>query len=152
RRDGFDSINITVGDRKVTVPAWIVPGQADNSIALTLGWGRKKAGRVGNGKGVDVHPIRTSAALGFAPAKVEKSSVEPYLVARTQEHDSQEGRPLALQTTIADYHKRANFAELDSPPPRALPLWQQQDYSKGYQWGMSIDLNACTGCNACVIA
>jgi molybdopterin-containing oxidoreductase family iron-sulfur binding subunit len=152
RRDGFDSIDITVGDRKVTVPAWIVPGQADNSIALTLGWGRKKAGRIGNGKGVDVYPIRTTAALGFAPAKVERSAAEPYLVARTQEHDSQEGRPLALQTTITDYHKRANFAELDSPPPRALPLWPQQDYSKGYQWGMSIDLNACTGCNACVIA
>jgi molybdopterin-containing oxidoreductase family iron-sulfur binding subunit len=152
RRDGFDSINITVGEKTVTIPAWIVPGQADNSVAVTLGWGRKKSGRIGNGRGVDVYPLRAAAALGFASAKVERSAAEPYLIARTQEHDSQEGRPLALQTTLNDYRKRANFAELDSPPPRSLPLWPQQDYSKGYQWGMSIDLNACTGCNACVIA
>jgi Fe-S-cluster-containing dehydrogenase component len=152
RRDGVDSIRITVGDKTITAPAWVVPGQADNTVALTLGWGRTKAGRIGNGKGVDAYPLRRSDGLGFAAAKVERADAEPYLIARTQEHDSVEGRPLTPQTTLADYHKRANFAELDSPPPRALPLWSQQDYSKGYQWGMSVDLNACTGCNACVIA
>jgi molybdopterin-containing oxidoreductase family iron-sulfur binding subunit len=152
RRDGVDSITITVGDTTITAPVWVVPGQADNSVALTLGWGRKKAGRIGDGKGFDSYPLRKTDGLGFASAKVERSSAEPYLIARTQEHDSVEGRPLTPQTTLADYHKRANFAELDSPPPRALPLWSQQDYSKGYQWGMSVDLNACTGCNACVIA
>jgi molybdopterin-containing oxidoreductase family iron-sulfur binding subunit len=57
-----------------------------------------------------------------------------------------------METTLADYRLRPNFAELDSPPPRALPLWSQADYSKGHQWGMVIDLNSCTGCNACVIA
>jgi molybdopterin-containing oxidoreductase family iron-sulfur binding subunit len=57
-----------------------------------------------------------------------------------------------METTLDDYRKRPNFAELDSPPPRSLPLWQQQDYSKGHQWGMAIDLNACTGCSACVVA
>ncbi len=152
RRDGVDSITITVGDKTVTAPVWVVPGQADDSVALTLGWGRTKAGRIGSGKGVDVYPLRRLGALGYAAAKVERSPAEPYLIARTQEHDSSEGRPLTPQTTLNDYHKRANFAELDSPPPRALPLWSQQDYSKGYQWGMSVDLNACTGCNACVIA
>jgi Fe-S-cluster-containing dehydrogenase component len=152
RRDGVDSITITVGDKTITAPVWIVTGQADNSVALTLGWGRTKAGRIGNGKGFDAYPLRRSDALGFAAAKVERSSADQYKIAQTQEHDSTEGRPLTPQTTLADYHKRGNFAELDSPPPRALPLWSQQDYSKGYQWGMSVDLNACTGCNACVVA
>jgi molybdopterin-containing oxidoreductase family iron-sulfur binding subunit len=153
RRAGVDSINITVDGSTITAPVWIVPGQADNSVALTLGWGRKKAGRIGTGKGFDAYPIRKTSGLGFVVgAKIEKASAPPYLIARTQEHDSTEGRPIAHQTTLPDYHKRGNFAELDSPPPRALPLWSQQDYSKGYQWGMSVDLNACTGCNACVIA
>jgi molybdopterin-containing oxidoreductase family iron-sulfur binding subunit len=151
-RDGVDSITVTVGNRTITAPAWVVPGQADNSVALTLGWGRKKAGRIGNGRGFDVYPLRTTEALGFAPATVAKAGAEPYTIARTQENDSVEGRPLTPQTTLTDYKQRSNFAELDSPPPRALPLWSQQDYGTGHQWGMTVDLNACTGCNACVIA
>ncbi len=147
-----DFIKIEVGDRSITVPAWIVPGQADGSVALTLGWGRTKAGRIGNGRGFDVYPLRTTQALGFATARVGKTGQEPYLLAQTQENNSLEGRPIAMETTLADYRQRPNFAELDSPPPRALPLWSQQDYSKGHQWGMSIDLNSCTGCSACVVA
>ncbi|MGO9838959.1 MAG: Fe-S-cluster-containing hydrogenase [Polyangiaceae bacterium] len=148
-----DVLKISVGDRSITAAAWVVPGQADGSIALTLGWGRKKAGRIGNGRGFDVYPLRTLDSLGFAVgAQVTKTGDEPYFFAQTQEHNSTEHRPIAMETTLADYRLRPNFAELDSPPPRALPLWSQVDYSKGHQWGMVIDLNACTGCNACVIA
>jgi molybdopterin-containing oxidoreductase family iron-sulfur binding subunit len=61
-----DVLKISVGDRSITAAAWIVPGQADGSIALTLGWGRKKAGRIGNGRGFDAYPLRTLDSLGFA--------------------------------------------------------------------------------------
>ena len=47
-----DVIKITVGDRSITAGVWVQPGQADNSIALTLGWGRTSAGRIGNGRGL----------------------------------------------------------------------------------------------------
>jgi molybdopterin-containing oxidoreductase family iron-sulfur binding subunit len=148
-----DLMKISVGDRSIIAAAWIVPGQADGSIALTLGWGRKRAGRIGNGRGFDVYPLRTTETLGFAVgATVSKTGEEPYFFATTQRHDSTEHRPIAMETTLADYRQRPNFAELDAPPPRALPLWSQQDYSKGHQWGMAIDLNACTGCSACVVA
>ena len=148
-----DVLKISVGDRSITAAAWIVPGQADGSIALTLGWGRKKAGRIGNGRGFDAYPLRTLDSLGFAVgAQVTKTGDDAYFFAQTQEQNSTEHRPIAMETTLADYRQRPNFAELDSPPPRALPLWSQVDYSKGHQWGMVIDLNACTGCNACVIA
>ncbi len=148
-----DVLKISVGDRSITAAAWIVPGQADGSIALTLGWGRKKAGRIGNDRGFDVYPLRTLEALGFAVgAQATKTGDDAYFFAQTQEHNSTEHRPIAMETTLADYRQSPNFAELDSPPPRALPLWSQADYSKGHQWGMVIDLNSCTGCNACVIA
>jgi Fe-S-cluster-containing dehydrogenase component/anaerobic selenocysteine-containing dehydrogenase len=147
-----DMVKIAVGDRSITAGVWVLPGQADNSIALTLGWGRTSSGRIGNGRGFDVYPIRTTAGLGFASAQVKKTGGDPYFFAQTQEHSSTEGRPIAHETTLTDYKQRPNFAELDSPPLRALPLWNQQDYSQGHQWGMSVDLNACTGCNACVIA
>jgi molybdopterin-containing oxidoreductase family iron-sulfur binding subunit len=147
-----DMVKIAVGDRSITAGVWVLPGQADNSIALTLGWGRTSSGRIGNGRGFNVYPIRTTSSLGFAPAQVTKTGGDPYFFAQTQEHSSTEGRPIAHEATLADYKQRPNFAELDSPPLRALPLWNQQDYSQGHQWGMSVDLNACTGCNACVIA
>jgi molybdopterin-containing oxidoreductase family iron-sulfur binding subunit len=148
-----DMLKIAVGDRSVTAAAWIVPGQADDSIALTLGWGRRKVGRIGNGRGFDVYPLRTTQTLGFAVgAQVTKTSDEPYFFAQTQENNSAENRPIAHEATLAEYRLKPNFAELDAPPPRALPLWSQQDYSQGHQWGMTVDLNACTGCSACVIA
>jgi molybdopterin-containing oxidoreductase family iron-sulfur binding subunit len=149
-----DVVKISVGDRSITAAAWIIPGQADHSVALTLGWGRTKAGRIGNGRGFDVNPLRTTEALGFAAgATVSKTADEPYFFAQTQENDSSEGRPIVHEATLAEYQKKPNFSELDAPPPRSLPLWEQADYSgKGHQWGMSIDLNACTGCSACVVA
>ncbi|HXX69044.1 MAG TPA: Fe-S-cluster-containing hydrogenase [Polyangiaceae bacterium] len=148
-----DVVRIALGDRSITAGVWIVPGQAEHSVGLTLGWGRRKAGRIGNLRGFDVYPLRTASALGFAVgARVSKSGDDPYFFAQTQEHDSTESRPIAHETTLAEYRVKPNFAQLDTPPQRALPLWSQADYSKGHQWGMSIDLNACTGCAACVVA
>jgi Fe-S-cluster-containing dehydrogenase component len=148
-----DVVQITVGPRSIKAAVWIVPGQADNSIALTLGWGRTAAGRIGNGRGFDVYPLRTTDGLGYqVGAQVTKAADDPYRFAQTQENDSSEHRPIAHEATLAEYRLNNNFAELKAPPPRALPLWSQQDYSQGHQWGMVIDLNACTGCSACVVA
>jgi len=148
-----DLVKISAGDRSITAAVWIVPGQTDRSVALTLGWGRKQAGRIGNGRGFDVYPLRATDTLGFvAGVTVTKTGDDPYFFAQTQENNSTEGRPIAHEATLAEYKQKPDFAELDSPPTRALPLWTQADYSHGHQWGMTIDLNACTGCNACVIA
>ena len=147
-----DMVKLTAGDRTITLPAWIFPGQAASSIGLTLGWGRKKGGRLAEGRGFDVYPLRASTAMGFATGVKLSKTGETFTVAQTQDHNSMEGRAIARDATLAEYKAQPNFADLQSPPPRSLPLWKDQDYSKGHQWGMSIDLNACTGCNACVIA
>ncbi len=151
--DSKDVVSISVGPRSIRAGVWIVPGQADRSIALTLGWGRRKSGRIGNGRGFDVHPLRTTDALGFAVgAKVSKTAEEPYFFSKMQGNDSAEDRPIVHEATLSEYRQKPNFPDLETPPPRALPLWSQVDYSKGHQWGMAVDLNACSGCNACVIA
>ena len=148
-----DFVKITAGDRSVTAAVWIVPGQADHSVSLSLGWGRTKAGRIGNGRGFNAYPLRSTDSLGFASnVTVAKTGDEPYFFAQTQENSSTEDRPIAHEATLAEYAKSPNFSELAAPPQRSLPLWEQADYSKGHQWGMAIDLNACTGCSACVIA
>ena len=147
-----DMIRLASGARSVTVATWILPGTADGSIALTLGWGRTRAGRTGSGSGFDVYPLRTTPEMSFARGITVAKVSGRHEFARTQEHDSMEGRPLAREATLAAYQAQPHFAELQSPPRRSLPLWTDADYGKGHQWGMTIDLNACTGCSACVVA
>jgi molybdopterin-containing oxidoreductase family iron-sulfur binding subunit len=140
------------GVSPVEIVAWIMAGHADNSITVTLGWGRTAAGRYGSKKGFDVYPLRHSDALGFADgAKVTKLG-KTYELSQTQEHHSMEGRPIAIDATLDQYRATPDFAQYKSPDPKVLPLWKPVDYSNGHKWGMTIDLAACTGCNACVIA
>jgi MoCo/4Fe-4S cofactor protein with predicted Tat translocation signal len=139
------------GVTAVEIVAWITPGHADNSITLALGWGRTKAGQYGSKVGSDVYPLRHSETLGFADgAKVTKTG-RRHDVSQTQEHQSMEGRPIAIDATLEQYRATPDFAQYRSPDPKVLPLWDPVKY-EGHKWGMTIDLAACTGCNACVIA
>jgi len=147
-----DMVRIKHGDRAIDIVAWLQPGTAAQSIILPLGWGRKQAGSVGNNKGFNVYPLRTLAAPHFISGVTVEKLGRKYSLAQTQEHDSMEGRPLAIDATLAEYKNTPNFPEYKSPDPHQTPLWKMQDYSVGEQWGMNIDLNTCTGCGSCVIA
>jgi Fe-S-cluster-containing dehydrogenase component len=146
-------LRLTKGEANVEVPAWIVPGHADFCVTLTLGWGRTAAGRYGNGKGFDVNPLRTSDGMDFTNGVTVEPLREVYNLVQTQTHDRMEGRPIAIDASLDEYKKEPDFASYRSVDPvSTTPLWQQQDYSEGHKWGMAIDLNGCTGCNACVVA
>ena len=139
------------GATEVQIAVWVQPGMPDNSLTLSLGWGRKNVGRYGNGTGFDVHPLRSSASLDFVSGvKLRKLGIT-YKIVQTQDHDSMEGRPLAIDTTLDEYRDNPEFVKYRSPTPKTLPLWDPIKY-EGHKWGMTIDLNACTGCNACVVA
>jgi Fe-S-cluster-containing dehydrogenase component/anaerobic selenocysteine-containing dehydrogenase len=146
-------LRISKGDAAIEIVAWMTPGVAVNSVILPLGWGRTKAGTNGTRKGFDVYPLRSAASPYFlAGVKIEKLDVARYPISQTQDHDSMEGRPVAIEATLDEYRAKPNFTEFESPDPAVGPLWKTQDYSKGNQWGMLIDLNTCSGCSACVIA
>jgi len=127
-------------------------------VTLALGYGRKAAGRVGNGVGVDAYGLRTSAAPGVdVGAKVERVSGSQKLVA-THDHWSQEGRVIVQQASLEEYRKHPEIAqehEKELKPQRTL--WEHTKTKPRYdgsvpQWGMAIDLNSCIGCNACIVA
>jgi Fe-S-cluster-containing dehydrogenase component/anaerobic selenocysteine-containing dehydrogenase len=147
-----DMVRIKHGERAIDIVAWLQPGVAHQSIILPLGWGRKAAGKVGNGAGFNVYPLRTLAAPHFVSGVTVEKLGKTYSLAQTQEHDSMEGRPLAVEATLAEYKDTPNFPEYVTPDPHMTPLWKMQDYSTGEQWGMNVDLNTCTGCGTCVIA
>jgi molybdopterin-containing oxidoreductase family iron-sulfur binding subunit len=145
-------VELRYDGRTLRVPAWVAPGQADECVLLHLGHGRRRAGRVGSGVGVDAYGLRTSAApWGGGPVEVIVTD-ERVPLASTQAHHSMEGRNLIRTGTLEGFRDEPGFAQRGAEaPPRTLTLYPDSA-SAGYAWGMTIDLNACTGCNACVIA
>jgi molybdopterin-containing oxidoreductase family iron-sulfur binding subunit len=125
---------------------------ADDSVAVSLGYGRKAVGRVGIGAGFNAYAIRTSSALGFATGCTINKTGRVRQLATTQEHHAMEGRPLVREQTLEEFHKHPGHVKEMVEHPPLESLYPERDYSKGYQWGMAIDLTACIGCNACTIA
>ncbi|HVR96530.1 MAG TPA: 4Fe-4S dicluster domain-containing protein, partial [Thermoanaerobaculia bacterium] len=140
------------GGAEVELPVWIVPGQAEDTVVVHLGYGRRAAGRVGTGVGADVYPLRTRAALGFVGGAKLAPSGHRHRIAQTQDHGTMEGRAIVREASLEHWRKEPHFAPEAVEMPKSEPLWEQHRYDQGPQWGMAIDLNACTGCNACVVA
>lgn len=152
RLSNEDGVRLKVGNKEVELPAWIVPGQAEDTVVVHLGYGRRAAGRVGNGVGTDVYPLRTRAARGFATGVELAASQQRHRIAQTQDHGAMEGRPVVREASLAEWREKPDFADKAVEIPKSGPMWAQHRYDKGPQWGMAIDLNACIGCNACVVA
>jgi molybdopterin-containing oxidoreductase family iron-sulfur binding subunit len=146
-----DIVVIAVGGAEIEMPVWVQPGQADDTIAVALGYGRRRAGRVGRNVGHDSYLLRTSAAPYVIGAAINRTG-RKYKLANTQHHFVMEGRPLVREATLEEYRKDPDFVDKIAETPKLFSIFGQHDYSKGYQWGMAIDLNACVGCNACVLA
>ncbi len=147
-----DVARVEVGGRAVDVPVFRTPGVADGTAVLTLGYGRRAAGRVGDGVGVNAYLVRTSANPDLAVgAKISRGGTTA-LLAQTQEHWSMEGRPIARQGTLAQWKTDPSFQRVHEDGTELFSLWKEHQYEQGPQWAMTIDLNRCTGCNACAVA
>jgi len=145
-------IRLTVRNSTLEMPVWISPGHADHSISAALGYGRKQFGRVADAVGFNSYLLRHSDGLGMASGLAAVRTGQTYPLSSTQDHWSMEGRPIAREATHEEYQKKAEFEPemIDHPP--LVPPWDPHTYATGYQWGMAIDLNACTGCGACTVA
>jgi Fe-S-cluster-containing dehydrogenase component len=160
-----DVVRVTVGSHSVEGPVYVQPGQADDSLGVTLGWGRTKAGRVGNGTGFNAYSIRTSAGRFVAVGATVTKTGKVNKVSCTQEHWSMEGRPIIREANLEQFREHPDFVEgmkLHEPPaPEGTKEWPRPLYpnpldarkpNAHHQWGMSVDLNVCVGCSACVLA
>jgi len=152
-----DVVELGLDGKKVTGPVWIQAGHPDNSVTVTLGYGRKRAGRVGTAQGFDAYALRTTAAPWIATGVTVRKTGDTYKLASTQgmqSMDTPDGghRPLVRETTLAEYRKDPAFAQEDEPAP-GLTLYEPYPYkAEDYAWGMTIDLNSCVGCNNCMLA
>jgi MoCo/4Fe-4S cofactor protein with predicted Tat translocation signal len=155
RRLGVENehvVELTLDGRRVQGPAWIVPGQAEDTVAVHVGYGRTRAGRVGTDAGFNAYAIRTSAAPWWGSGAVIRNSGIGTPLASTQLHHDMDGRAIIRTGTVEEYRRTPTFAqEMAESPKRTLTLYPEHEY-KGYAWGMAVDLNTCVGCNACVVA
>ena len=144
--------------RRMEAPVWLVPGQPDDVITLTLGYGRERAGRVGSQHGVNAYPLRTSDTpwfgWGLTIATLEGKAKD--FVTGTQAHHGMEGHEIIHQMTFETFKKSPKVKELQKDSeakrhPEHRSLYPPFGHG-AYAWGMVIDLTACIGCNACVIA
>jgi Fe-S-cluster-containing dehydrogenase component len=176
-------IEITVDGKTLTGPAHVQPGLPDHTIVVSLGYGRKVTGRVGEGSGFNAYTLRTSTGLSSISEVSAKNVGGIQQLADTQEHWSMEGRAIVREANIDFYKEHPDFVDhmgMESHSPAILGLDEhggnrrdtlplQETITAGkenrgnsayvtpefkgiHQWGMTIDLNTCTGCNACVIA
>ncbi|MFK7739462.1 MAG: TAT-variant-translocated molybdopterin oxidoreductase [Planctomycetota bacterium] len=175
-----DMLTVGADAMQIDVPAWILPGHADDSVSIFLGWGRDLDDhhRVAKGTGFNAYPLRTANAQWIIKgAKVSRGSGTHQLVC-TQEHGTMAGRALIREATKEQNDKDPRWAPKMSPLDQAAQLqgadktekdlnnslWTERGYDRGrkaadepvrrtpYQWGMVFDLNACTGCSACIAA
>lgn len=142
-----DIVRLNASDRNVKIPIWIIPGQPPGSITLFRGSNHIQSASVSRDVGFDV-----SQLIGIQRVRVEPTG-QHHQIVTTQHFQLMEGRHLARSGTLSEYQqnpKHPEFAHPPSPLPEAsvYPPWEYD----GHKWGMTIDLTACVGCSACVIA
>jgi Fe-S-cluster-containing dehydrogenase component len=167
--------------RELVIAALISPGHADNSISISLGYGRKKTGPIGEESGFNAFLLRTSSNPHFlavdsktiesitvttaatpiavangTPKPVRAHTLGTYALSITQDHWSIEGRGLVREASLERYREDPEFVKKiagDEELPAKLPsLYSHPPLTAEQQWGMTVDLNVCTGCSACIIA
>src|SRR5688572_13873536 len=147
-----DVVELRQGSNTLRIPVWIAPGHGPDTLTVHLGYGRTRAGRVGNGTGFDVTPLRTTAALDILTGVQLSKTGDEYSLACTQDHWSLEGRNLVRVATTGQFEQDPGFAgKQEHLPLTGISMLPEFKY-EGYSWGMAIDQGVCTGCNSCVVA
>ena len=168
-------INVKIGGKSVPLPAVIIPGTNNEVIGIAVGYGRNSAnpentpqyiGKAAAGVGTNAFPYLTFNGTTVdwyaADGDFEKTK-DTYKVAQTQTHSSYEGRTEVVKELTLDTFKKEpgfvrNEREEELKPFGGIEKYEEKGtlypiYDKpGIKWGMSIDLNTCTGCSACVVA
>lgn len=153
-------VNVTVNGVTVeNVPVMIQPGQAQGSVGLALGYGRTAAGAVGDGVGVNAYPLYAGSSTSHSGVSIEKVD-GLHEFACIQLAHTMMGRDIVKETTLAEFINNPSAGN-DEPsfethegvkPASEVNLWEEFDKTTGHWWNLSIDLNNCLGCGACVVS
>jgi molybdopterin-containing oxidoreductase family iron-sulfur binding subunit len=146
--------------RKIEGPVWVQVGHPDDTITIHTGYGRLRGGRTAEGHGFNAYSMWYSDEPYYSRGVKLNKTGKNYLLACTQGEQNLHGRNVVRSANLEDYKKNPEFAhehaESPAPDETMYPSWQYPasgpNGNPAYKWGMSIDLNRCTGCNACIMA
>lgn len=144
-----DVIELRRGKRSLRLPVWILPGQPEKTVTLSLGYGQVFDDEA---LGFDVNVLRTSDTPWHATATVAKTN-ERCPLSCTAIHHSMDGRDLIRSGTFAEVNTHSDRPSLmhNAAAKEHASFYPAHAYDD-YKWGMAIKLGACIGCNACVVA
>ena len=154
---GLEQEDVVKINEKIELPVLIQPGQTEGTIGIAIGYGRTHAGKVGNGIGKNVFPLMntsngTKNLLGTVVTLTKTSKTYP--LALTQTHHVMEGRPIVRETVLGEFVKNpaaGNEEHEKFLKSENFSLYPEPKFD-AFQWGLSIDLNSCTGCSNCLIS
>ena len=158
-------VALRLGDAVVKLPVFVVPGHAEGSFTVNLGYGRSKSkgGVIAGGVGTNLASFRRWNQAAIYTGIEAIGTTEPYRLATTQDHfaldemgmseQAKRSPQLIREGTLDEYKTDASFTKrIVEKHFENKSLWEEPKVDINYKWGMTIDLNKCTGCNACVIA
>ncbi|AYA35636.1 4Fe-4S dicluster domain-containing protein [Hymenobacter oligotrophus] len=156
-----DVIRVTANGKSVELPVLIQPGQAQGSVGIAVGYGREKAGKVGDKVGANAFPLaqlRNGAIVYNVPVTLEKTDASQPIAQTQTHHTIMDRKPVVQEATLAQYIKNpkavTEYDKISTPEglekPNKVSLWQDYEY-KNHHWAMAIDLNSCIGCGSCVL-
>jgi molybdopterin-containing oxidoreductase family iron-sulfur binding subunit len=145
---------LTLQERSVAAPIWVLPGQADDTVTIHLGYGGSGTQLQDGQGGFNAYDLRTTAAMWHSAGVSIAPTGERYPLACSQDHHYMRGRNLVRRADAKHFEGHPDFArDAARETPRELTLYDDEAHkSDGYAWGMAIDLNACIGCHACSLA
>jgi MoCo/4Fe-4S cofactor protein with predicted Tat translocation signal len=144
-----DVVELRYRGRAVQGIGFIVAGHPDDCATVHLGYGRTRAGRLGTAAGFNANLLRTSDAFWHGDGLEIVRTGQRSSLACTQYHHLMEGREPVRAVTLEEF--RRDGARPPAPLPRTITLYPPDHKYDGYKWGMAIDINACVGCNACIV-
>jgi MoCo/4Fe-4S cofactor protein with predicted Tat translocation signal len=145
-----DIVLVQVADQKLSLPVYIQPSMHKDQVAVAVGYGRTSGGELLKGVGFNAFPLAQPSKDGILYAAITasgKKTGETYELAISQGHHTMEGRQIVAETTVKNFEKGDNGIHRH----KVFSIWSGHKYDKN-KWAMSVDLNTCTGCSACVIA
>jgi len=162
-------VRVTLNGRSLEAAAYVAPGQAEESIAISLGYGRRHAGVVAgfadadvDAAGFDAYKLRGTEGMQIATGVAIEKTSGSYAFSTTQEHHlidavGMMGRrerlhKLVMEGTEEQWKDDEHFTDHVYHVPELVSLFDPVVYKGIHQWAMTIDLSTCSGCNACVIS
>ncbi len=158
--DTGDVVRIAQGEKSIEIAVLVLPGHADNSVSVAVGYGRTEVGSIGKNVGVNVFPLQTTADRRFLTGVTVAKTGKRHALAVTQEHGALEGRgaDLTRQATTQEWTENAENKDffkkmgIDAHAPTNFSLYTHPPLDDVHGWGMAVDLNSCIGCAACMTA